>query len=80
MRRPSPAELILGAAVAGTLAGDAWLVREQAARPDIELVTDVLRRPVPLGCLLYLVLHVVDVLGPFDLFRLACRLITQEMT
>lgn len=77
MRRLSPAELILGAAVAGALIGDAWIVRARLDRPELELVTDVLRRPAVFGALLYLVAHVVDVLGPFDLFRLVCRALSR---
>lgn len=77
MRRPEPAELILGAAVAGVLAGDAWLVLEQRRRPELELVTDVLRRRGVLACSLYTLAHVLDVLGPLDAFRLAGRLLTR---
>lgn len=80
VRRPSPAELIVGTAVAGVLAGDVWIVRERLDHADLELVTDVLRRPPVFGALLYLVAHVADVLGPFDLFKHAARRLVRSST
>lgn len=68
MRRPCPAAVLVGGAAVALLAGDAVLVRRGE-----RLVTDTLREPFPLACLLVLVLHVLDVLGPLDPFRAACR-------
>jgi hypothetical protein len=47
-------------------------------RHGLDLVTDSLRRPVVTGFLVVLMLHVVDVLGAFDPFRLAGRLIPRS--
>lgn len=76
MRRFDAAEVVTLSAAGVALAGDVWLVARQRATPDTpcRLVTDVLRTPAGTFALVYLLLHVVDVLGPFDLFRLALRL------
>lgn len=75
MRRPDAAEVVVGSAVAFILAADIHLHRREQ-----RLVTDVLRtRPVTLACL-YVMAHVVDVLGPVDLFRHAGRLIPRKVT
>lgn len=68
--RPCPAALVVGGCVAVLVAADVRFVR----RGD-RLVTDVLRHPVATVGLVVLVAHVLDVLGPFDVFRLAARLI-----
>lgn len=70
MRRPCFAELLVGGAAVALAVGDVRCVRR-----EIEMVTDVLRRPVPRFCLTVLVLHVYDVLGPLDPFRAAARVL-----
>lgn len=72
MRRPDPAELVVGSAAAYLLACDVHLHRRRQ-----RLVTDVLRnRGVTLACL-YVMAHVIDVLGPADIFRFVGRFIPQ---
>jgi hypothetical protein len=68
VRRPDHAELVLLGMVTGALVADGVLCRR-----DRRLVTDVLRTPPAMAGLLYLLAHVVDVLGPFDLFRAVAR-------
>lgn len=70
MRRPCSAEVLVGGAAAVLAIGDVRLYRHH-----LELVTDVLRRPVPLLCLTVLTLHAWDVLGWADPFRAIARLI-----
>lgn len=68
MRRACASDLIVGG-VAALLAGaDVHLCRRGEC-----LITDTLRRPVPKVALIVLTLHVLDVLGPLDPFRLAAR-------
>lgn len=71
MTRPDAAVAIVIGTAAVALVGDACLSRRQQ-----RLVTDVLRTPQGLACQLYLLTHVVDVLGPLDVFRLAARHLT----
>lgn len=72
-RRPDSAEFVVGSAIAYVLLADIHLHRRER-----RLVTDVLRtRPVTLACL-YVMAHVVDVLGPADLFRLAGQVIPRK--
>lgn len=73
MRRPCPADLLVLTAAAALTVGDVAFYRRH-----LELVTDVLRRPVPLACLTVLTLHAWDVLGPADPFRAAGRLIPRK--
>lgn len=68
MRRPSFAELLVGGAAAALTVGDVRCVRR-----EIEMVTEVLRRPIPFLILTVLWLHVADVLGRFDPFRAVAR-------
>jgi hypothetical protein len=68
MTRPDAAVAIVVGTAAVALAGDACLSRRQQ-----RLVTDVLRTKAGMAFQLYLLAHVVDVLGPFDLFRVAAR-------
>jgi len=68
MARPDPAAALILGTAAVALAGDAWLCRHEQ-----RLITDVLRTRAGLAALLYLLAHVVDVLGPFDLFRHVAR-------
>lgn len=70
MRRLCPAEILVGGAAVALAVGDIRCHRRQ-----LEMVTDVLRRPVPLACLTVLTLHAWDVLGPADPFRAVARLI-----
>lgn len=71
MTRPDAAVAIVIGTATVALVGDACLSRRQQ-----RLVTDVLRTRTGLAAQLYLLAHVVDVLGPFDLFRLAARYLT----
>lgn len=70
-----PAIAVTLAAVTVGLAGDVWLHRQGHRH-----VTDVLRTPAALLAQAYLGAHVVDVLGPIDLFKIAGRLIPQKGT
>lgn len=73
MRRPAPADLLVGATAAGLLAADAYLYRHQQ-----RLITDCLRTKWGTAVLLVLVAHVTDVLGPADPFRAAARLLARR--
>lgn len=68
MRRPCPADLVVTGAAVLLLGADIVLVRREK-----QLITDTLRTPAGTFGLIYLLLHVLDVLGPFDLFRAAGR-------
>lgn len=70
MRRPAPADLLVGGTAAVLLIADAHLYRH-----DQRLVTDCLRTKWGTVVLLVLVAHVIDCLGPIDPFRAAARLV-----
>lgn len=72
MWRPTPADVLVTGTAVVLLAADAVLVRREQ-----RLVTDTLRTPVGTFGLVYLLAHVLDVLGPFDLFRAAARGLTR---
>jgi hypothetical protein len=69
-RRPCSADVLVGGAAAVLLAADVHLYRK-----DQRLITDTLRTRPATVALLVLTAHVLDVLGPFDPFRAATRLI-----
>lgn len=71
--RPDAAEILVGGAALTLAVGDVFLHRH-----DRRLVTDVLRQPAPLLVLVTLTAHALDVLGPFDPFRAAARLIPRR--
>lgn len=74
MRRPDPAEILVGGTALILGVGDVVLYRQRQ-----RLVTDVLRRPPVLAGLLVLTAHALDVLGPLDPFRAVARMIPQEI-
>jgi hypothetical protein len=68
-----PADVLVAGAAVALLAADVQLYR----RGD-RLITDTLRTKPATFALLILTGHVIDVLGPFDPFRAAARLIPRS--
>lgn len=71
--RVTAADILVAGCAAVLGAADVRLIRHGGSP-----VTATLRRPLVLTCWLVLTAHVLDVLGPFDPFRLIARRIPRR--